>query len=176
MVGRGWRDSNPQSRSGACLKDRPLCPFAYTPSSGARGETRTLNLRGLSPPPLPRWATRACGMRAAGVEPAPRLFLREPPLPFGPRARRRLEIGTGGEIRTHKSRLLRTVCLPFAPLPHVMLEGGVEPPNGHKALGALDAARLPFTPPQPVISNSASELRGEDSNPHSLFQRQASCL
>ena len=39
-----------------------------------------------------KYAASAClgyarrGMRAAGVEPAPRLFLREPPLPFGSRA------------------------------------------------------------------------------------------
>ena len=78
----------------------------------------------LSMPPLP-FGLRARDMRAAGFEPAPRLFLREPPLPVGSRAR--LLIDTGGEIRTHMLRLLRTACLPFAPLPRVMLEEGVEP-------------------------------------------------
>ena len=52
-----------------------------------------------------------------------------------------------------------------------MLEEGVEPSTGRAAHGDLGAARLPFTPPQ---RNLSDELRGKDSNLHSLFQRQAS--
>lgn len=89
--------------------------------------------------------------------------------------RARLKVGTGGEIRTHKSRLLTTVCLPIAPLPHAMLEGGVEPPTGFAAPGDLSAVRLPLRHTS-LRELTARGLRGEDSNPHSLFQRQASCL
>src|ERR1044072_1337444 len=111
-------------------------------------------------PPLPAWATRARGMRAAGVEPAPRLFLRQPPLPFGSRALV-LRTDTGGGIRTLKNRRLRTVRQPFAPLPRVMLAGGLEPPFGHRGPGALNAVRLPFTPHQP---KPFEPLRGKESN------------
>jgi hypothetical protein len=75
------------------------------------------------------------------------------------------EFGTGGEIRTHKSRLLRTVCLPFAPLPHAMLEGGVEPPKGLAAHGDLSAVRLPVTPPQPKFPSPEANSGGRTRTP-----------
>lgn len=93
-----------------------LRPFCH-----ARGETRTLNRRVLSPPPLPVWATRA---------PA--------------------NVGTGGETRTHMNRLLRTACLPFAPLPRVMPGEGIEPSAGRVGPRRPQCRAVAFTPPRPV--------------------------
>lgn len=145
---------------------------AFVPSTGSRGWSPLHCLYATPPSQCARRDSnshRACfkdaasaclgyarrAMRAAGVEPAPRLFLREPPLPFGSRAL--LSTDTGGEIRTHKSRLLRTVCLPVAPLPRAMLEEGLEPSRGFEARGDLSAVRLPITPHQPNPSKTPGE-------------------
>jgi hypothetical protein len=113
----------------------------------ARGEIRTLNEQFLRLPPLTGlgYARPLCARRESN--PHKRLFLREPPLPFGPRARV-VKIDTGGEIRTHISRLLRTVCLPVAPLPRECRGRESNPQRALSAHGDLSAARLPFTPPR----------------------------
>lgn len=84
-------------------------------------------------------------------------------------ARRLERLYTGGEIRTHISRSLKAVCLRLHHSRALMLGEGIEPSMG-LAHGRLSAARLPFTPPQ------LGRLRGKDSNPRLLFQRQASSL
>lgn len=66
---------------------------------------------------------------------------------------------TGGEIRTHKSRFLRTACLPFASLPQEYAGGGTRTLKEPHAHGDLSAARLPVPPPQPERPNSGSGTR-----------------
>jgi hypothetical protein len=102
-------------------------PLCYAPAN-ARGETRTLNQRGLSPPPLPAWATRARDARGGSRTRTETLFERATSAVWVTRARLRTD--TGGGSRTLKSRLLTTVCQPFALLPRAMLEEGIEPSTG----------------------------------------------
>lgn len=111
------------------MKIKPRSPFCIHPrvKADAPGEIRTLTVRGLSTPPAAGVGPHALLVRAAGVEPAPRLCLREPPLPFGLRALS--VIGAGGETRTHKNRLLRAARLPFAPLPPIGAGGGTRTLN-----------------------------------------------
>ena len=78
-------------------------------------------------------------------------------------------IGAGGETRTHKLRLLRAARLPFAPLPHEMPGEGLEPSMSLRARGALDAARLPFTPPRP--ENFSAPTPGEGLEPSSPISK-----
>lgn len=127
----------------------PHCLYA-TPLRDARGETRTLTVHVLSMPPLPAWATRASDARGGSRTRTETLFERATSAVWVTRALRRTD--TGGGIRTLMSRLLTTVCQPFAPLPRAMLEGGLEPPSGLNSPGALNAVRLPFTPHQPKLS------------------------
>ena len=114
---------NPQSRSGARLRAWPLCPFAYAP---------------------------AYELRAERFELSPKHVLSMPPLPFGLRARA-LKIGAGGETRTHKVRLLRTACLPFAPLPRRMLGEGIEPSRGLRDPRRPRRRAFAISPPQPKL-------------------------
>ena len=70
---------------GSAGLDSAALPLCYAPvSECARRDSNSHSA-------LFKNAASAClgyarGMRAAGVEPAPRLFLREPPLPIGSRA------------------------------------------------------------------------------------------
>src|SRR5215207_11410771 len=114
------------------------------PRGNARGETRTLTVHVLSMPPLPAWATRAGDARGGSRTRTETLFERATSAVWVTRALLRAD--TGGGIRTLMNRRLRTVRQPFAPLPRAMLEEGFEPSTGLSAHGALDAARLPFTP------------------------------
>ena len=79
----------------------------------------------LSMPPLPDWATRARDARGGSRTRTETLFERATSAVWVTRARLRTD--TGGGIRTLMSRLLTTVCQPFAPLPRAMLEEGLEP-------------------------------------------------
>ena len=129
------------------MKVKPRSPFCIHPRvrTDARGEIRTLIMHGLSMPPLPSWATRADAR--GGIRTRTGLCLREPPLPSW--VTRALTAGAGGEIRTHKNRLLRAARLPFAPLPPESAGGGTRTLKGPRAPdGDLSAARLPFTPLQ----------------------------
>jgi hypothetical protein len=86
-------------------------------------------MRFLRPPPLTAWATRAePSARGGSRTRTETLFERAASAIWATRADSK---NTGGEIRTHMSRLLRTVCLPFAPLPRERILGeGIEPSTG----------------------------------------------
>ena len=132
------------------MKVKPRSPFCIHPRvrTDAREEIRTLIERGLGPPPLPGWATRATAYARGGIRTRTgTLFERATSAELG-YARVR-GAGAGGEIRTHKNRLLRAARLPFAPLPPESAGGGTRTLNEPRAPdGDLSAARLPFTPLQ----------------------------
>ena len=149
------------------MKVKPRSPFCIHPRmrTDAREEIRTLIERGLGPPPLPGWATRATANARGGIRTRTGLCLREPPLPgWVTRAR---AVGAGGEIRTHKNRLLRAARLPFAPLPPGSAGGGTRTLKGPRAPdGDLSAARLPVTPLQ-LEEESFPPTPGEGLEPSS---------
>ena len=149
------------------MKVKPRSPFCIHPRvrTDAREEIRTLIERGLGPPPLPGWATRATAYARGGIRTRTGLCLREPPLPSW--VTRALRDGAGGEIRTHKNRLLRAARLPFAPLPPESAGGGTRTLKGPRAPdGDLSAARLPFTPLQ-LEEESFPPTPGEGLKPSS---------
>ena len=157
-----------ERRVGACRIAFMLRPYRRS----ARGETRTLNQRGLSPPPLPAWATRAeRDARGGSRTRTESLFERATSAVWVTRALLRSD--TGGGIRTPKSRLLTTVCQPIAPLPLKSAGGGTRTLTGHSSPRRSQRRAFAITPHQQAAPR---RLRGKESNPHDLFQRQASSL
>ena len=110
-------------------------------------------------PPLPAWATRATDARGGSRTRTETLFERATSASWVTRAL--LQTDTGGEIRTHMSRLLRTVCLPFAPLPRAMLAGGFEPPLGfpHPRRSQRRAFAIYATPAEVFPKHSGGRSR-----------------
>ena len=118
-VETGAAGLEPAKPLGRLIEGQAALPFAYAPSSvDARGETRTLNVQFLRLPPLPFGLRARPSARGGSRTRTETLFERAASAVWATRAEA-VEFDTGGETRTHMSRLLRTVCLPFAPLPRV---------------------------------------------------------
>ena len=172
---QGWRGSNPQSHSGDCLKDSPLCRLHTPPRSlevGRSGPIRTGigpfdGNTGLEPAALPLCyaPTEKCARRDSNSHCA--LFKSAASACLG-HARGRY----GRRDSNPQSPPSEDGVFAVYTTPARCWRGDSNP---HRALKPRRSRRRAFA----IYATPAKffgRLRGEGSNPHDLLQRQASSL
>lgn len=144
-------------------------PLCYAPPN-ARGEIRTLTVHFLRMPPLPAWATRASDARGGSRTRTETLFERATSAVWVTRASaERYGRRDSNPQEPPSDDGVSANCT----TPACDADGGTRTLTGHSSPRRSQRRAFAITPHQ---RNFPRRLRGKESNPHDLLQRQASSL